>query len=166
MSNEEFDEINAVSNSYNYTHAFNLLESLDQLCDEEQAEAEAIPRRPRRFINRDREETAKRLWDDYFADEPRFHADMFRRRFRMSKSLFIRICQGIINYSVAPVPACFTYFHQKRDATGLLGFNVFQKCTSAIRQLAYSTTPDALDEYLHKKNKRIDKKKYAHPLPI
>ncbi|XP_071728961.1 uncharacterized protein [Rutidosis leptorrhynchoides] len=37
----------------------------------------------------------------------------------------------------------------RRDATGLLGFNVFQKCTSAIRQLAYCTASDAFDEYLH-----------------
>ncbi|GJS86685.1 transcription elongation factor SPT6 [Tanacetum coccineum] len=34
------------------------------------------------------------------------------------------------------------------DATGLPGFSVIIKCTSAIRQLAYDVTPDALDEYL------------------
>ncbi|GKD32164.1 hypothetical protein Tco_1242942 [Tanacetum coccineum] len=34
------------------------------------------------------------------------------------------------------------------DATGRMSFSVIMKCTAAIRQLAYSTTPDAFDEYL------------------
>ncbi|XP_071695927.1 uncharacterized protein [Rutidosis leptorrhynchoides] len=67
----------------------------------------------------------------------------------MSPSLFIRICQGIIHFSQEPIPDNFSYFRQRRDATGLPGFNVFQKFTSAIRQLAYGTVPDAFDEYLH-----------------
>ncbi|GKE18168.1 ALP1-like protein [Tanacetum coccineum] len=41
------------------------------------------------------------------------------------------------------------YYFRKRvrpDATGLPGFSVIMKCTSAIRQLAYGLTPDALDK--------------------
>ncbi|GJZ75387.1 transcription elongation factor SPT6 [Tanacetum coccineum] len=38
------------------------------------------------------------------------------------------------------------------DATGLPGFSVVMKCTSAIRQLAYGVTPNALDEYLQMGN--------------
>ncbi|XP_071728565.1 protein ALP1-like [Rutidosis leptorrhynchoides] len=116
---------------------------------EEEEMVEPIPRAPRRFLQRDREGTGMRLWNDYFSDNPTFPGDYFRKRYRMSRPLFIRICQGIINYSQEPIPDYFSYFHQRRDATGLLGFNIFQKCTSAIRQLAYGTAPDAFDEYLH-----------------
>ncbi|XP_071687509.1 uncharacterized protein [Rutidosis leptorrhynchoides] len=42
-----------------------------------------------------------------------------------------------------------TFPLDRRDATGLYGFNIFQNCTSAIRQLAYGVAPDAFDEYLH-----------------
>ncbi|XP_071728428.1 uncharacterized protein [Rutidosis leptorrhynchoides] len=55
----------------------------------------------------------------------------------------------IINYPQEPVPPHFTYIHKKRDAIGLLGFNVFQKWTSLIQQLAYGNAPDLFDEYLH-----------------
>ncbi|XP_071703975.1 uncharacterized protein [Rutidosis leptorrhynchoides] len=99
------------------TVALDLLDMID-LEEEEEEIVEPIPRAPRRFLLRDREETGMRLWNDYFSDNPIF--------------------SGII----------FADFHQRRDATGLLGFNIFQKCTSAIKQLAHGTAPDAFDEYL------------------
>ncbi|GKA44397.1 ALP1-like protein isoform X1 [Tanacetum coccineum] len=34
------------------------------------------------------------------------------------------------------------------DATGRMSLSVIKKCTTAIRQLAYDTTPDAFDEHL------------------
>ncbi|GKB07497.1 ALP1-like protein isoform X1 [Tanacetum coccineum] len=34
------------------------------------------------------------------------------------------------------------------DCTGRMSLSVIMKCTAAIRQLAYDTTPDAFDEYL------------------
>ncbi|GJU97471.1 ALP1-like protein [Tanacetum coccineum] len=40
------------------------------------------------------------------------------------------------------------FFREKEDCTGKLGISPLIKCTSAIRQLAYGTVPDALDEYL------------------
>ncbi|XP_071699454.1 uncharacterized protein [Rutidosis leptorrhynchoides] len=55
----------------------------------------------------------------------------------------------ILSYSQEPVPSYFKYFHQRWDATSLLGFTVYQKITSAIRQLAYGVAPDIFDEYLH-----------------
>ncbi|XP_071705160.1 uncharacterized protein [Rutidosis leptorrhynchoides] len=123
------------------------LDHLDELDDEE--EVEPIPRAPRRYLYRDREGRAKALWNDYFSDNCTFPDDYFRRRYRISKPLFLRICQGIMNFSQTPIPEYFTYFHQKRDACGLLGFNIVQKVTSVIRQLAYAATADLFDEYLH-----------------
>ncbi|XP_071704411.1 uncharacterized protein [Rutidosis leptorrhynchoides] len=140
------DALDIASSNFNIV-AFDLLAQIDK--DEEEEVNQPIPRAPRRFIHRDREGTAMRLWNDYFSENPTFPEDYFRRRYRMSRPLFIRICQGIMNYSQEPIPDYFLYFHQKRDTTGLLGFNVFQKCTSTIRQLAYGTAPDAFDEHLH-----------------
>ncbi|XP_071699818.1 uncharacterized protein [Rutidosis leptorrhynchoides] len=42
----------------------------------------------------------------------------------------------------------FSYFSQRVDAIGRPTFTTLQKCTSAIRQLAYGTVPDIWDEYL------------------
>ncbi|XP_071698909.1 uncharacterized protein [Rutidosis leptorrhynchoides] len=117
--------------------------------DEAEGEVVSIPKAPRRHFPRDREGKARQLFNDYFFDTLTFPLDRFRRRFRMSKSLFICICRGIINFNQESISDYITYFKQRRDATGLYGFNVFQKCTSAIRQLAYGVAPDAFDEYLH-----------------
>ena len=40
------------------------------------------------------------------------------------------------------------FFMQKRDATGRLGMSAIQKCTAAMRVLAYGTAADLHDEYL------------------
>ena len=37
---------------------------------------------------------------------------------------------------------------QKRDALGRLGLSSLQKCTAAIRMLAYGLPADACDEYV------------------
>ncbi|XP_033132443.1 uncharacterized protein LOC117127146 [Brassica rapa] len=40
------------------------------------------------------------------------------------------------------------FFRQKQDVTGRLGLSALQKCTAAIRVLAYGSALDAVDEYL------------------
>lgn len=45
----------------------------------------------KRMIHRNREEADHNIYVDYFAPQPRFPEDFFRRRFRLSKSLFARI---------------------------------------------------------------------------
>ena len=49
------------------------------------------------------------------------------------------------------------YFQQKRDATGRLGMSLIQKCTAAIRVLAYGTPPDVHDECLRMSEQVIRK---------
>ncbi|GJX41752.1 ALP1-like protein isoform X1 [Tanacetum coccineum] len=73
---------------------------------------------------------------------------MFRRRYRMSSTLFNKIFNDILSYDVQPIPEYFTYFSSRLDATGHKSIGPILKCTSAIRQLAYDTAPDAFDEYL------------------
>ncbi|XP_015964854.1 uncharacterized protein LOC107488611 [Arachis duranensis] len=62
---------------------------------------------PRRWINRYREAGHDRLFQNYFADEPRV------------------------------------------DATGRRGLSPLQKCTAAIRMLAYGVAADAVDDYVY-----------------
>ncbi|GJV68512.1 ALP1-like protein [Tanacetum coccineum] len=62
----------------------------------------------------------------------------------MSRSLFTGI--------VEEVTLQWAFFREKEDCTGKLGISPFIKCTSAIRQLAYGTVSDALDEYLQMGN--------------
>ncbi|XP_059650172.1 uncharacterized protein LOC132295929 [Cornus florida] len=70
-------------------------------------------RRKRRYIKRDREEAAQRLFQDYFVENPTFPPEMFRRRFRMRRELFIRILNGVTAYD--------EWFIQKPDALGRMG---------------------------------------------
>nr|GEX19770.1 reverse transcriptase domain-containing protein [Tanacetum cinerariifolium] len=51
-------------------------------------------------------------------------------------------------YEVDLLPDHFNFFRVRPDATGRMSLSVIMKCTTAIRQLAYGTTPDAFDEYL------------------
>ena len=64
----------------------------------------------------------------------------FCRRFRMAKHVFNRIRIGVMEHE--------DYFKCKRDALGKLGFSSYQKCTTAIRMLAYGVAGDLIDEYL------------------
>ncbi|XP_076928921.1 uncharacterized protein LOC143593062 [Bidens hawaiensis] len=97
------------------------------------------PRR-RSYILRDRTQANARLMKDYFDDSPTFNDAMFRRRFWMSKRLLLRI--------VGDMEREYEYFKQKPDARGYLGFSAIQKCTSAIRILAFGNTTDINDDYL------------------
>lgn len=58
----------------------------------------------------------------------------------MHKHLFQRIVNDVTE-------AC-PYFQQRANARGTLCFIPLQKYTTALRQLAYATSPNALDENL------------------
>ncbi|GJT83636.1 ribonuclease H-like domain-containing protein [Tanacetum coccineum] len=121
------------------------------LCEQEAGGSSSGPIRRRRYIYREREEAEERLIDDYFGDdeyEPKYPEETFRRRYRMSSTLFNKIVNDILSYDVQPIPEYFTYFSSRLDTTGRKSIGPILKCTSAIRQLAYSTAPDAFDEYL------------------
>uniref|UniRef100_A0A0D3ECS7 DDE Tnp4 domain-containing protein n=1 Tax=Brassica oleracea var. oleracea TaxID=109376 RepID=A0A0D3ECS7_BRAOL len=58
----------------------------------------------------------------------------------MNKPLFMHIVDRLSNE--------VEFFRQKKDALGRLSLSPLQKCTSAIRVLAYGTAADAVDEHL------------------
>ena len=58
----------------------------------------------------------------------------------MRRRLINRIWEGVTEYE--------DYFKLKQDCTGKLGFSSYQKCTIAIRMLAYGVPNDLVDEYV------------------
>ena len=80
------------------------------------------------------------LYRDYFADDPVHDELTFRRQFRMNKGLFMRIVIAVREFD--------DYFIAKKDAVGLHGFSSIQKCTAAMRLLAYGAPADTSDDYL------------------
>uniref|UniRef100_A0A0D2ZY00 Uncharacterized protein n=1 Tax=Brassica oleracea var. oleracea TaxID=109376 RepID=A0A0D2ZY00_BRAOL len=89
------------------------------------------PNKPTRraYFERYRKQGHNQLWNDYFKENPTYPPEMFRRRFRMNKPLFLRIVERISN----EVP----YFQQIRNACGRNRLSALQKSTAAIRMLAY-----------------------------
>ena len=97
-------------------------------------------RKCRQYIERDNLAGHKRLYLDYFVDTPVYPPNLFRRRFWMSRSLFLRIQSKVKTYE--------PYFIQKRDNAQRLGLSSLRKITDALRMLAYGVTADFRDEYV------------------
>jgi hypothetical protein len=80
------------------------------------------------------------LMQDYFAKVPTYPPRLFRRRYRMRHSLFVKI--------VKDCEAASDYFKHRRSAAGIMGFSGYQKISAAMRVLAYGIPADYTDEYL------------------
>ncbi|XP_047979440.1 uncharacterized protein LOC125221364 [Salvia hispanica] len=105
-----------------------LIQEVQREADEEAAAAAAIPREicHRRTIPRDHVGAAERLMTDYFSADPRYPAEIFRRRFRMSRPLFTHIAT-----TLADRFECFTL---RSDCTGRIGSVYFAFC-KGIREV-------------------------------
>ncbi|XP_030970177.1 uncharacterized protein LOC115990490 [Quercus lobata] len=111
----------------------------DEIIEELVMEA-SQPKRHRRSIQRNHLVGHERLFLDYFAPTPIYPSALFRRRFRMKRSLFLRI--------QSQVEAHDSYFVQKRNSANKLGLSSLQKITAALRMLAYGVSGDLVDEYV------------------
>src|SRR5690349_8056646 len=69
----------------------------------------------RQNVDRGRLAGHQQIIMDYFSETPVYNDKLFRRRFRMRKSLFLRI--------MAAVETEDAYFTQKLDACGVLGLS-------------------------------------------
>jgi hypothetical protein len=58
----------------------------------------------------------------------------------MHRHVFLRIVTALGNHD--------DYFQMRADATGKMGLSPLQKCTAAIRMLAYGSPADIVDEYV------------------
>ena len=88
----------------------------------------------RQKICRERIDAQNRLMRNYFAQIPIYPESYFRRRFRMSIELFKHIAEKLASHD--------RVFQQRRNATGELGHNAFQKVIAALRMLAYDIPAD------------------------
>ncbi|KAK1648358.1 hypothetical protein QYE76_066163 [Lolium multiflorum] len=94
----------------------------------------------RMCIPRNRALGHEQLMQDYFAEVPTYPPRLFRRRYRMRRSLFERI--------VKDCEANCDYFKQRRNAAQVMGFSPYQKISAAMRVIAYGIPADYTDEYL------------------
>ncbi|XP_058768837.1 uncharacterized protein LOC131642629 [Vicia villosa] len=115
-------------------------ELLLSMLEKERQSRSSSRRKRRSVIDRNREEGHIRLFNDYFSENPVYTDAQFRRRFRMHRHLFLRIVETLGNHD--------EYFQMRVDATGKMGLSPLQKCTSAIRMLAYGSSADIVDEYV------------------
>jgi hypothetical protein len=117
---------------------------LVQIGDNILAKLKEEPRRHlyfgRSYVLRSRQATHDDLFACYFSDNPMYTEKMFCRRFRMNRPLFLQIVEELGKWS--------PYFTARVDCTGREGMSPLQKCTAAIRMIAYGTPTDELDENL------------------
>ncbi|KAG1520947.1 hypothetical protein G6F52_007186 [Rhizopus delemar] len=142
-SDEIFDAVVEQLNNIQRFHKLTaecllLLEEFNNLCEEESQYLGSVP--GHKVVNRDRVSGHRRLMADYFSQSPTYDERTFRRRFRMRRSLFLRILEAIQEKDHR--------FKQKYDSAGVAGFSPYQKMTAALRQLAYGYSADCIDEYL------------------
>ena len=81
------------------------------------------------------------LYTDYFVDALLHGEKVFQRHCRMSRKLFLRIVNSILEFD--------NYFICKMDCTGTLGFTSLQKCKTAMRMLAYGASGDTRILWTH-----------------
>ncbi|XP_048608167.1 uncharacterized protein LOC106410473 [Brassica napus] len=132
MSSSSSDGVDEAFEEYFDEEFDNILNSL--------LDEQATNPKKRNYIERDREQGHIQLWNDYFDENPTYTTDMFRRRFRMNKPLFLRIVERLTTG--------VTYFQQRVNSHGRKGLSPLQKCTAAILMLAYGQSGDTYDEYL------------------
>ena len=89
-------------------------------------------------INRRRGLYSKLLFDDYWGENPVYPPEHFRAVFRMPRNLFDEIVSKVSTHD--------TYFTQRTDAIGLLGFTPLQKCVASLRLLTSGVSPRELDD--------------------
>ena len=70
-------------------------------------------------IERNHEEGNIRLWKDYFSETLTYPDNLFRRRFRMNRPLFMCIVHRLSNE--------VEFFRQKKDALGRVSLSPLQK---------------------------------------
>jgi hypothetical protein len=91
-------------------------------------------------LDRSREADHVHLYADYFHLESVLYRNYFRHRFRMSRNFFGRIIEVVCLHDL--------YFRCKLDATAKFGFSYCQKCSAAIRMLAYGVAGSLVYEYM------------------
>ncbi|GAB9475432.1 Ribosomal protein [Globisporangium polare] len=91
-------------------------------------------------VERNHEERATRLFNDFFAASSVYGPVAFRRKFRMRQSVFLKIARGVLQVD--------GNFALKRNALHQPGLSTFQKVALALRVLFFGRTSEGSDEYV------------------
>ncbi|GJX96557.1 RNA-directed DNA polymerase, eukaryota [Tanacetum coccineum] len=96
---------------------------MQQLQYEQEQEQAAKSSHRRNYIYREREDAEERLMADYFGAHPKYPLYYFRKRYCMSRKLFLEIVACIENYiqTVDPLLPHFDFLRVRPNATGLPG---------------------------------------------
>tara|TARA_R110002050_G_scaffold32219_2_gene83030 strand:+ start:241 stop:927 length:687 start_codon:yes stop_codon:yes gene_type:complete len=97
-------------------------------------------RKRKTYIERDRQEGYNRIYYNYLSIELKYPESLFRRRFRMSSSLFKKIFRDL--------PEVDIFLTEMTDAVGRRGVSPLQKIVAALRMLCYGESADRQDEYI------------------
>ncbi|GJS47113.1 ALP1-like protein [Tanacetum coccineum] len=121
--NPNYDENEYVFKDDNESDIWFMMKALElhEMMEQEEMGETSHSRHP---IHCEYDAVEERLMRDYFGDHPKYPEWKFRRRYCMSRKLFLEIVEGQMSLSV------------------------IMKFTSAIRQLAYDTTADSFGEYI------------------
>ncbi|GKA89809.1 hypothetical protein Tco_0811621 [Tanacetum coccineum] len=96
-----------------YMRGYEAYEQILVMSNQEAGGSGSGIKRTRAYILREREEAEQRLLDDYFGDDetpPKYPEENFRRRYRMSSTLFAQIVNDITSYDAQPLPEYFHFF--------------------------------------------------------
>ena len=94
-----------------------------------------------RYIRRNHLAGHERLFLDSFAPAPIYPPALFHRRFRMKRSLFLRIQSKVEAHDSYFVP-------KKKNSAKKLGLSSLQMITAVLRMLVYGVSGDLIDEYV------------------
>ncbi|GJS78750.1 hypothetical protein Tco_0728631 [Tanacetum coccineum] len=95
-----------------YRRAYEAYEQFQGMTNQEAEGSGSGIKRTRTYIPRDREEAEQRLLEDYFGNDdtpPKYLEENFRRRYRMSSTLFAKIVNDITSYDAQPLPEYFRF---------------------------------------------------------
>lgn len=131
-------------------HHMQLLAELEET--ETKQKGSAPGKRPN--IERDFAAGHLRIMQDYFwpAEQQRndgsmlrgpvYSSEHFRRRFAMSREIFDRV------FSTVVLNQSYFRLGLKPNCVGKIGLSPLQKVVSAVRQICYGTSADAMDDYI------------------
>lgn len=114
-------------------------QAIADILDDEGHKQASRPAKKKKHIHRNRAAAHQQILQDYFTPGATYE-DLFRRRYRMSRQLFDRICTEVTQHD--------SYFQQKCDAAGRPGLSPVQKITAALRMMTKGCSADTCDEYI------------------
>lgn len=80
-----------------------------------------------------------RIYVDYFSENLVYDGRLFRRQYKMNKTLFLLIMDTLVAHDV--------YFFYRQDVLGVHGLSNIQKCITTLNMFAYRLVVNAIDEY-------------------